>query len=202
MRRERWNERFPLLDWPSTLPTVFLLGPGYWRRPRSLWRRESPLDDRREIQIMLSWQGVDAILMEDEAETEAESRDPGAKFNRILDETGCQAIVVYWPAHAKMAATWAELTILAERRRRGEPVPPVHYVHELRAMDLDNGRLNIKEKGGRHLYLRGADQLTAMAWPWTSPRERQSAVAWCGAEIVGRDQPLAPPAIDLSRDER
>lgn len=143
---------------------------------------------------MLAWQSVDAILMEDQEESKAEQDDPGAKFNRILDEAACDAVIVYWPTHAKMAATWAELTILTERHRRGESVPTIHYLNDTKAMDLDGSRLKIKEKGGRHLYLRGASQLPALTWPWTNPRELQSAIAWCGAEIAGRDQPLPPPA--------
>ena len=143
---------------------------------------------------MFAWQSVDAILMEYQDESKAEHEDPGAKFNRILDETACEAVVVYWPNHAKMAATWAELTILTERQRRSESVPNIHYLNHTNAMDLDGSKLNIKETGGRHLYLRGASQLPALAWPWTNQRELQSAVAWCGAEITGRDEPMPPPA--------
>jgi hypothetical protein len=148
---------------------------------------------------MLAWQNVDAVLMEDQVDKPAEASDPGAKFNRILDETNCDAVVVYWPAHAKMAATWAELTIMVERLRRGEPVPAVHYLNDLKAMDLDGTRLQIHESGGRHLYLRGASQLPTMSWPWTTSRELESAVAWCGAEIAGRDQPLPPPAYEATQ---
>lgn len=132
--------------------------------------------------------------MEDEPEASEEADDPGAKFNRLLDENACDAVVVYWPRGAKMAATYAEITILVERSRRGERVPDLHYLNDERTMDFHHGRLRIKEQGGRHLYLKGASRLAAMAWPWRTRDGLHSAVAWCGAKVAGHRAPLPKPA--------
>lgn len=177
---------------------VILLGPGHWRLPWRLAKRTTPLEIRRKLAEGLLANGLDAVLLEDEPDEADEKHDLTRKFHRFLESEPVDAILVYWPLHAKMQTTWDELIILREehlRHERGErgPLPPLHYLHYLEAMDLGE-HLVIHERGGRSAYLRGVSQLAATAHPWITSDQLDDALAQCAASVSGvpRHSPSSP----------
>lgn len=184
---------------------ALLLGPGHWNLPwtrpwRRFYLRNTPLEDRQDIRQWLAAQDVDAILLEFEPSLAGEDEDLAKKFHRVMSRNAFDAVVVYWPAGAKMQTTWDELVILREMAL-SSPVPPVHYLSQPGAMDLSDGRLVIHERGARSAYLRGVSQLPAQVWPWTNRRELTTATEWCGAKISGLAWPkgTAQP-VELGRE--
>lgn len=158
--------------------------------------RATPLGIRRKLAEGLLANGLEAVLLEDEPDEANERHDLTRKFHRFLESEPLDAILVYWPLHAKMQTTWDELIILREeclRHERGErgPLPPLHYLHHLDAIDLGE-HLVIRERGGRSAYLRGVSHLAAVAHPWITSDQLDDAVAECAAAVTGVPRHTAP----------
>lgn len=150
---------------------LFPLGPKEWKR--FTWRR-GPHALREQIRAAFAEQRP-CVIMEEVSSRVGEDDDIATKFNRILDTTTFDAIVVVWPRHAKMAAVWDELILLRERLRTTE-LPPIYTIHHDRAARLGDGVLEILEAGDRSSYLKGAAHLSMVSLEFRTKTTFQSAV--------------------------
>lgn len=146
------------------MAVVFLLGPSRWREERP---GPSPMDARRRVAAVLA-ERHRVLLMEDLPDDERD-RDLLVKFDRVLDTMGVTDVVVHYPRGARMATTFDELLLLAERTKGG-PVPRVWILHEHGVATFGKATLTIHERGDRSRYL------TAL------PRLRPAVFAWSGAD--------------------
>lgn len=140
---------------------------------------------RRQAQQALHERGLRAVLMEDEPTQPHQEQDLSAKFHRLLDTVAMAAVVVVWPAGAKMAAMWDELLYLVERQRECA-VPPVWVLHHHRAARIARGRFEILQRGDRSCYLRGVHLLPLRPLPWRGRADFLDAVGTVADETVPR----------------
>lgn len=159
------------------MATAFLLGPSEWRQAGA---RPTPMDVRRELKAILEARNHRVLLMEDLEDAFGE--DLVDKFERILDASGIDYVVVYWPKGAKMQTTYDELLLL-RKRMDSKVVPPVWILHHDDVLKVDGGEFKLLETGERSRYLEAAARLGAHANPWKTPEQLREFVRRLAAEL-------------------
>ena len=157
------------------MATVFLLGPGEWRRKQV---GLSPLEHRRELAKLLREHGHRVILMEDENDKDGE--DMVEKFDRLLAQT--TDVVLYWPAKAKMSTTYSEM-ILLRKASESQDLPRLWFLHHEDVATIERGVFKVIEPGSRSRYLTAVARLGITPIPWRSVEELRARTSLLAGEL-------------------